>query len=40
MDRLYEVIVWRDEHNILEMRIVSVEQKIVEIKEELLKLAA
>jgi deoxyhypusine synthase len=40
MDRLYEVIVWRDEYNILEMRIVSVEQKIVEIKEELLKLAA
>ncbi|MBI4777545.1 hypothetical protein HY792_01265 [Candidatus Desantisbacteria bacterium] len=40
MDRLYEVIVRREEHNVLEMRIVKVEQMIEGMKEELLKLAA
>jgi len=40
IDRLYEVIVRREEHNELEIRIRNVEQKIVELKEELLKLAA
>ena len=40
IDRLYEVIVRRDEHNVVEMRITKVEQDVTEIKMEILKLAA
>ncbi len=40
MDRLYEVIVRREEHYGLEMKVIKIEQEIVGIKGELLKLAA
>jgi uncharacterized coiled-coil DUF342 family protein len=40
IDRLYEVIVRREEHQVLEMRIIKTEKEIKWIKEELLRLAA
>jgi len=40
IDRLYDVIVRREEHQVLEMRVIKAEHEIRTIKEELLRLAA
>ncbi|MFH0775252.1 MAG: hypothetical protein V2A53_07185 [bacterium] len=40
IDRLYDVIVRREEHQVLEMRVIKAEHEICTIKEELLRLAA